>query len=310
MINISVLLPVHKETEMIFQAINSLKKQVFTSYEIIILIDGVNEKLNNILTKTYHEDIIKKIIIIKYYKKKLGLTKLLNKGILSANANLIMRNDYDDLSLPLRMQKQFQIFQDNKNIKMVYSYFHLLKNNDSLIKRSPNFIQKKLQKILFYKNPIAHSSVMFDKNYIIKLGLYNENFIFSQDFELWGRIINDDIKAISLVKDYLVKIRLNKENISSVNSINQRSNSVIICLQNKFYPKKFSYSKNINFFLEINNLNKVEKNYFYALSYSYLYEHKHNFRLNFNILINIILIYYHHKSLLFHRLLNSLKITF
>ncbi|MDB9776516.1 glycosyltransferase [Alphaproteobacteria bacterium] len=310
MIKVSVLLPIHKESNMLHEAIISLKNQIFESYEIIILIDGINEKLKNTLIKRYNSDILKKFIIVKYYKKKLGLTNLLNKGILSANANLIMRNDYDDLSNPLRMQKQFKIFQNDKNIKMVYSYFYFLKNNKKLSKRSPNFSKKKLRNILIYKNPIAHSSVMFDKNHIIKLGLYNENFKVSQDFELWGRVINNNINAVSLIREYLVKIRLNNENISSLNSVNQRSNSVIICLQNKFYPRSYIYCKDISNFLLINNLTDNEKNYFYALSFAYLYETRHDFKFNLNILISVILIYITHKSLLLNRLLNYLKTKF
>ena len=151
---------------------------------------------------------------------------------------------------------------------------------------------------------------MFYKNHIIKLGLYNENFKVSQDFELWGRVINNNINAVSLIREYLVKIRLNNENISSLNSVNQRSNSVIICLQNKFYPRSYIYCKDISNFLLINNLNDNEKNYFYALSFAYLYETRHDFKFNLNILISVILIYITHKSLLLNRLLNYLKTIF
>ena len=78
---------------------------------------------------------------------------------------------------------------------MVYSYFDFVDINGNLIrKKKPNYFGFSLKKILCVKNPIAHSTVIFNRKFILEIGCYNENYKVSQDFELWSRIMNNNIK--------------------------------------------------------------------------------------------------------------------
>ena len=43
--------------------------------------------------------------------------------------------------------------------------------------------------VALFKNPFFHSSIMINKKILIKEGLYNENFKYIQDLELWSRLI-------------------------------------------------------------------------------------------------------------------------
>ena len=46
------------------------------------------------------------------------------------------------------------------------------------------------RKLIDLKDPIAHGSVLMKKNSLVDAGGYNESFEFSQDYELWFRLLS------------------------------------------------------------------------------------------------------------------------
>jgi tetratricopeptide (TPR) repeat protein len=47
----------------------------------------------------------------------------------------------------------------------------------------------KIRQAVSTRNPFVHSSTMFRKDAVFKIGLYDENFNYSQDYELWSRFL-------------------------------------------------------------------------------------------------------------------------
>lgn len=294
---ISVLIPIHKKTVKNYRAINSVLSQSYKNTEILLLIDGLNSSLLNELKIKYKSKINKNVIKIIFLNQVLGLTKMLNIGISKAKGNIIMRNDYDDISKPDRAMKQMQLFNKNKEIKLVYSHFNYFNDQNQIIrKKKPNYVKNKFKKILNYKNPIAHSSVMFEKKFIQNIGGYDENLKVSQDFDLWSRVINTNINSVDLVRESLVLININDQSISNKKSKLQRYNSIFICMNNKYYPKKFNH-------LDLSLFKKNELNYYNALKYAYLYENNHSNFYFFNFLLILFKVYYNHPGLFFKRIL-------
>lgn len=294
---ISVLIPIHKKTDKNYRSVNSILNQTYRNIEIIILLDGLNEHLYKELNNYYKIKINTGIIRIFFLNKNYGLTKMLNMGLKESNGKFIMRNDYDDISLPYRAEEQMKIFNYNKDIKLVYSFFSFFNDKNNKLKNVKSDLTKnKLKNKFNYKNTIAHSSVMFNKDFIIKIGGYNESYYVSQDFELWSRLINNNINNIGLSKKILTKINLCHDSVSKKNSFNQRYNSIFICMNNKFYPKIFDSTK-------INNLSREESNYFNSLTYAYLYENKLTFYSIVRNFRSLSKVYFHHPSLLFKRIL-------
>lgn len=298
-LSVTVLLPVHKYSDKFFKSLDACLNQSYSNYLVYILIDGLNDNLFNSIIKKYNKEIYKNNKIKIFYPKiNLGLTKILNKGIGLSENDLIMRNDYDDIPNEDKMKLQVDKFNSNNNLNMVYTYFNFIDSqNRNFSFRKPKYTHYSLKKILCYKNPIAHSSVMFKRDYILKLGGYNEYYKVSQDFELWGRIINSNIQNVDVIKQNLIKIGYSESSLSNSKSFEQRKNSVIICMNNRFFPKKFEDINTLN-------LNSNESKFYYANKYAYLYEKKLKFQFNIGFLANLINIYFFHPSLLIKRILN------
>ena len=88
-IKLTVLLPIHCNSHLIFKSINSLLNQSYNNFNIYILIDGENKILLNSLKKEYSQEINNKKIIIHHFTNRIGLTKILNFGIKNTDAKYI-----------------------------------------------------------------------------------------------------------------------------------------------------------------------------------------------------------------------------
>ena len=101
---LSVILPVYNAEKYIKESVYSVLNQTFSDFELIILNDGSKDNSAEVI-KLINDD---RIVYIEH--ANMGLAATLNKGIELSRANLIARQDNDDLSMPTRFQKQIEFF--------------------------------------------------------------------------------------------------------------------------------------------------------------------------------------------------------
>jgi len=71
-----------------------------------------------------------------------------------------------------------------------------------------------------FKNPFIHGTLMIKKNVLNKLGGYNENFYYSQDFKLFFDLIRKHYKYF-YIKEPLYVLNL-ENNISTIKQKEQK----------------------------------------------------------------------------------------
>lgn len=309
MTDLSVIIPVISYDYLFEKAVNSILFQKTNyKFDIVIIIDNPDEILyKKINQKFIHYIDSKKIILIKN-DINLGLTKSLNKAINHSKGRFILRNDQDDISNINRINDCMNIVQNNDNIKLVFSDYRSIKGN-KCYKRKTLYWGNDLKNIIKYKNPIAHSSVLFEKKLFLNLGGYDESFKTSQDFKLWSSIVMNNHNFYHL-KKYLVDIHYPLQSISRSSSKIQRVNSIFICLENsyKIIIDKFNYNdleNSINNILKNNKISNLIKNKFISLIFCYAYdEHLLSLKqiLKLNVLKLIVLTYFFHPGLLLKKL--------
>jgi amylovoran biosynthesis glycosyltransferase AmsE len=175
----TALMPVHNGVNFnIFKkAIISVLENKLTPSEFIIIIDGVISKEKIFfLKKTQRNYYFVKVI----FKKKVGISKILNYGLKIAKHNIIARVDADDLNDKYRFINQIKFFKKN-NLDILGTDIIEIINKKKFIKKMP-LIPSYLN--FFLMNPINHMSVMFKKDKIIKLGGYPE-IKYKEDYALW-----------------------------------------------------------------------------------------------------------------------------
>ena len=135
---VSIIMPYFKKKKYINQAIDSVIKQTYKNFELIIIYDDENKEDLNFLKK-----IIKKDKRIKLYinKKNLGVGRSRNKGIKLSKGSLIAFLDSDDLWTRNKLKRQ--IFFMKKNLLDIsHTSFHIINSNNKIIFALKNNLTK------------------------------------------------------------------------------------------------------------------------------------------------------------------------
>ena len=181
-IKVSIILSLYNSEKTVDKTIQSILMQSYKNYEVIIINDGSTDKTYEILKK-YNK---KKKIKIFNFNRNLGLATRLNYAIKKSIGDYIVRIDSDDLMTKKRIIHQLNQFKKDGSLDVVGGsalYINALKKKKIYTIKKDSEIKNKM----IYYNPIIHSSVMFKKKSIIKLGGYDKNFLRCQDYELWLR---------------------------------------------------------------------------------------------------------------------------
>ncbi|NJN10964.1 MAG: glycosyltransferase [Richelia sp. RM2_1_2] len=226
---ISVLMSVYNGSSYLRESIESIQNQTFTEFEFIIVEDCSTDNSAEIIAEYAEKD--QRIVVI-INKENIGLTKSLNKGLKIARGEYIARQDADDVSLPSRLQKEALLLEKHPEISLVSCDIELIDSQGNFIGKCQRTCEPDLVSwyLLFYNRLAGHSQVMFRRQLVIELGGYDENRRYSQDYELWSRMI--DVSKIAILPETLLKQRRHSESISASKSSEQKKYSLTQSKQN------------------------------------------------------------------------------
>ncbi len=179
---ITVLMPVYNCANFVSEAVESILSQTYTDFEFIIIDDCSTDKTVNII-KSYTDTRIR--LIEK--PRNTGYTYSLNLGLEMAKGKYIARMDGDDISLPLRFEKQVAFLENNIDVVLCGTALKII-DSDRVI-RYPEF-HDDIKVQLLRHNCIGHPSVMLRKSILNKNSLiYNIGKEPAEDYDLWTKLV-------------------------------------------------------------------------------------------------------------------------
>lgn len=216
---ISVILPAYNAEKYLRESIDSILKQTYKYFELIILNDGSTDSTENIIL-SYNDP---RIIYVKN-ERNIKLIKTLNKGIDIAKGEYIARMDADDISLPTRLEEEFNMFRRDPKLGIVSCFPNNISDNGKFLSRSSFFVCTQSESCRFVsaiEPPFLHPGVMVKAEHMKKYK-YNDSqeFYHIEDFELWHRMLEDGIKCAVLPK-YLVNYRNTLDGICNTHNSDQ-----------------------------------------------------------------------------------------
>ena len=187
MSKVTVLMPVYNSEKYLHEAIESILNQTFSDFDFLIMDDGSIDKSLEI-AKSYTDERIKIIENVQ----NLGIITTLNKGLKIAKGKYIARMDSDDVCFPTRLEKQVDFLDKHPEISIIGSNVQVIDGNSKFIRTMSFPKESELIKWhLFFYTPVAHPTVLARREVLIKLGGYNSQCQYVEDYELWLRASKD-----------------------------------------------------------------------------------------------------------------------
>jgi glycosyltransferase involved in cell wall biosynthesis len=130
---ISVVMPVFNCEATLAIATRSILGQSCADFELLILDDGSTDKT----VQVAHAFVDSRVRVIADSSGNRGLASRLNEGVDLARGRYIARMDGDDISFPLRLQRQVEFLESNPEIDLVGCSMVIFKGAGELVGLQP-----------------------------------------------------------------------------------------------------------------------------------------------------------------------------
>lgn len=203
---VSVIMGVYnsKDYKQIKKSVDSIINQSYTDWELIICNDGSGYETTKLLECV--EKLDERIKVIGY-KENQGLAYALNCCIENASGDYIARQDDDDFSHILRLEKQVKFLNENDDINIVGTLAE--KFDDTGILGTYLVPEKPNCKDFRWISPFIHPTVMIRAKDLRNVEGYRVSVdtIKGQDYDLFMRMYAKGFKGVNL-QEILYSYRL------------------------------------------------------------------------------------------------------
>ena len=210
---VSVLLPAYNAGTYLQESVESILRQTYSVFELLILDDGSTDGCTDFLNKIADER-------IHLIKRNHNYIATLNYGLSIARGRYIARMDADDKMLPTRLEEQVAVLEADKNIMICASYMKRMGGEEvynSGVKGKVN----PFAHILLLGNFIAHPTVMLRTDYLRTHQLkYCPKYIYAEDYRLWSDIACLG-GALHIIPKPLREYRISEGQVSRVHNQQQ-----------------------------------------------------------------------------------------
>jgi len=196
--------------ELLKATVESLLKQTFADFELIIIDDASKTEYKSFFESFKDER-------IKYFKleKNSGPGNARNEGIKKAVGEYVAIVDSDDVYLPERFEKQAEFLDNNPEISLISC--RLKQSNNGKISTVAES-NEDIKLLMLFNSPLANPAVMFRRNLFVEKNLfYPENKNFGEDYELWINAMFSGVKMANQ-KDVLMIYTRRKGQLSTAKS--------------------------------------------------------------------------------------------
>ena len=182
---VSVVIPTHNRAELLKRAINSVLRQTFEDFELIVVDDASSDNTPEVV-----ESINDSRIRYVRLKKNSGGPVARNTGIKKARGEFIALLDDDDEWLPNRLELQIEKFEGlEKDVGVVYGGFYYVSQDTGEIlgKRIPRY-RGNVYAHFLKENFVGSPTLLIRRECFKKAGLFDPKLKSSQDWDMWLRI--------------------------------------------------------------------------------------------------------------------------
>ncbi len=224
---VSVIIPTYNRAGLVTEAVDSVLKQTWTDFEIIVVDDGSSDESEDVLGR--YGDRIR-----CFQTGHEGPSKARNFGAAQSSGPFLAFLDSDDVWEPNKLGIQMGFLAVHREIKMVccgrYSLGHSRKRRSSV--RGDRWGDLFL--MLFERSFVNTSSVVLDRACFLEVGAFDETIRTAEDYDLWLRVARRF--PMAYLDSPLVAIRKHPDELSK-NKVELRRNAIRV-VERHFDPHR------------------------------------------------------------------------
>ncbi len=201
-------MPAYNVEKYIKEAVDSVLSQSFTQFELLIVDDGSNDGTADLI-RAYSDNRIRLI-----QQANGGVSAALNTGLKQAKGKYIARFDADDVCYPFRLEKQFQFMEAHPDYVLIGSDADYMCEEGEFLFTNHNvgYSNEEIQERVDVYCPFIHSTVMYKKEVVERLGGYEVLAFTFEDYFLWKKLIK--VGKVCNFKTPLIKVRFNASSVT------------------------------------------------------------------------------------------------
>lgn len=206
-----MLMPVWNAIRFVRPAMDSVLRQSFESFEVVVIDDGSTDGTGDVVREFGDP----RVRVVRNEMRR-GLVYALNVGLGLARGEYIARMDGDDVSHPERFAAQVRFLDTERNIALVGTWANVINETGDVVgvMRVPTS-SCEIYETLLMKNVFIHPSVMFRRRAVQELGGYQPvraNTELAQDYHLWLRLA--DRYSLANLAEVLIDYRMHRDQVS------------------------------------------------------------------------------------------------
>ena len=202
---ISVIVVTYNRAHYIRDALDSIKRQTFKDYEIIVVDDGSTDNTKEVLA-SYGG--------IRYIYQEHGeISKARNTAVRAAKGKWIATLDSDDLWKEEKLQKQVDYLLAHPDCRIVYTAYR------NFTDIPENKLDERQKELLQTVGKWCLPSALIDIKLFDEIGLYDETLTWGEDTDWMFRLKFARVDMEHRIDEVLYLRRVHKSNVSTTREI-------------------------------------------------------------------------------------------
>jgi hypothetical protein len=219
---VSVVMAVNNGARFLDEAIDSIRRQTYSSFEFIIVNDGSVDETQEILSKHAADDHRLRLIS----QQQSGLIASLHRCFSEAEGEFIARMDADDVAKPDRLERQVRFLDEHTSVVLVGSSVEIIDAKSRVLRKVTLPTDPETIKVQMREQGcvVFHPTVVVRRHVLNQMGGFRKAYQYAEDYDLWLRMIEKfDLANIG---DALLGYRRHERSVSYKNSRQQSLSSL------------------------------------------------------------------------------------
>jgi hypothetical protein len=212
-LSVSVVIPAYNAAAHIRETLDSVFAQTFTPCEVIVVNDGSPDTVE---LERALEPYAGRVVYVRQENR--GPSGARNAAITRARGEFVALLDSDDLWLPSYLTEQMKLLRDDPSLDLIYADAELFGDSPlagrTFMQTAPSRGAVTFESLARWECTIITSCTVARRQALVEAGLFDEEFIRSEDFHLWLRLAHRGAR-LAYQRKVLARHRLHGTSLAS-----------------------------------------------------------------------------------------------